>query len=445
VSEALALAAGLLIGVVSAWLVAASRARARAAQQAAEMQSRLSAAESTLGEVRQQLSRREQELTDLRSTLQGEQQARVSAETRLSESLKHIAEQKQLLDEAEKKLKDAFAALSLESLRQNSEEFARRTAEKVRPLEEALRRYEAELKRIEEARQQAYGGLTEQLKAIASTHQQLSRETTGLVQALRSPQVKGRWGEITLQRAVEVAGLSPHCDFVPQMTVGTEDGRLRPDLVVTLPGGRTVVVDAKAPTGAYLDAVAAQSESERQAHLARHAAAIRAHMQNLSGKAYWAQFDAAPEFVVMFVPGEAFFSAALEQDRELIEDGIRRRVILASPTTLIALLHAVAYSWRQQELIENARRIGQTAAELFDRVCKFAEHFGKVGDGLRRATDAFNDAIGSWERRVLPLGRRVAELGATSRQGELVDIKRVEVLPQAPPPATPGDQPRSPV
>lgn len=437
--ESLAFVVGLVVGAAVTWLVVTSRARAAGARELAELQNRVAAGQSTVEELRRQLAGRDETTARLQSDLQTEQRTRVAAETRLDESFKNITEQKKLLEDAEEKLKDAFAALSVESLRQNSEAFVKQAAEKVRPLAEALQRYEAEIKRIEEARQKAYGGLNEQLKAIAITHQQLSRETMGLVSALRTPQTKGRWGEVTLQRAVEVAGLSPHCDFITQVSVDTDEGRLRPDLLVTLPANRMVVVDAKAPTSAYLDAVAADQESARREHLRRHAQAIRTHMQDLAAKAYWNQFDATPEFVVMFVPGESFFSAALEQDRELIEEGIRKRVILASPTTLIALLHAVAYSWQQQELIENAGLIGETAKALFERVCKFAEHFGKVGDSLRRATDAYNASVASWESRVLPMGRRVSELGVTVGQDEFVDIKPVEALPRSAPGQTTPD------
>jgi DNA recombination protein RmuC len=430
-TEVLIFAAGLLVGGLVIWFLATSRARAAAAGERSELQARLGAGESTIGELRRRVAEQDQETDRLRTNLQSEQQARVMAETRLDESVKNIAEQRKLLEAAEKRLKDAFAALSVDSLRQNSEAFAKQAAEKVRPLVEALQRYESEIKQIEESRQKAYGGINEQLKAIASTHKDLSRETASLVTALRAPQTKGRWGEITLQRAVEVAGLSAHCDFITQVSVDTDEGRLRPDLVVMLPGNRAVVVDAKAPTSAYLDAVESSDEEARRRHLARHAQAVRTHMHALAGKAYWSQFATAPEFVVMFVPGEAFFSAALEQDRDLIEEGIRKRVIIASPTTLIALLRAVAYSWQQQELIENAREIGQTAQQLFERVCTFAGHLDKVGDSLRRATETYNASVASWESRVLPMGRRVNELGVTAKQADFAKLERIEASPRS--------------
>lgn len=431
--EVLALIGGLVGGALVGWLIATGRTRAAAVRELTELQTRVGAAESVADELRRQLGQRDAELAELRTQLQAAQQQRTAAEIRADESLRNLEQQRQLLAEAEQKLKDAFAALSVESLRRNSEEFARQAAEKVRPLGEALARYEAEIRRIEQERQKAYGGLAEQLKALATTHQQLSRETVSLTHALRAPQTKGRWGEITLRRAVEVAGLSPHCDFETQVSVETDGGRQRPDLVVRLPGGRSVVVDAKAPTSAYLDALAAEDEERRREHLLRHAQAIRSHMQALSTKAYWEQFGPTPEFVVMFVPGESFFSAALEQDRELIEDGFRKRVILASPTTLIALLRAVAYSWQQQELVDNARQISRTARDLFERLCKFGEHFAGLGRRLRQATEAYNDAVGSWERRLLPLGQRINELGVGSGQESFAELERVEAQPRDPP------------
>ncbi len=427
--EVLFFAAGLLVGGVAGglviWLLAARPARS-AAGETADMHARLGAGESTIAELRRRVSEQDEQAAGLRRNLANEQQARVAAETRLSESFKSIEAQQKLLAEAEKKLKDTFAALSAEALRHNSEAFAKQAAEKVRPLSDALKRYEEEIKKIETARQTSYTSLHDELKRVAATHQQLTKETSSLGHALRMPQVKGRWGELQLRRTVEVAGMSSHCDYVEQFSVETEDGRQRPDLLVKLPGDRTIVVDSKVSTNAYLDAVGEDDETVRREHLARYVRAIRAHVRSLSGKAYWAQFDSAPDFVVMFVPGESFFSAALEQDRTLIEDAMRDRVILASPTTLIALLRTVAYSWQQQELLENARKIGDTAKLLFERVCTFADHLGKVGDSLRKATDAYNASAASWEARVLPMGRRVNELGVTAKQDKFAELKRVE-------------------
>ena len=441
--DVLMLVAGLVVGGLAAWFWAGSRARAAGVAQTADLQNQLGASHSTVEELRRRLAELNSETGKLRSDLQNEQQARVTADTRLTESFKNIEEQRRLLADAEKKLKDAFSALSVEALRHNSEAFAQQAAEKVRPLSEALKRYEEEIKKIETARQTSYTSLHDELKRVAATHQQLTQETGSLVHALRTPQVKGRWGELQLRRTVEVAGMAPNCDYVEQFSVDTEEGRQRPDLLVKLPGNRTIVVDSKVSTNAYLDAVGAADEAVRQQHLTRYVRAIREHVRLLSSKAYWKQFDSAPDFVVMFVPGESFFSAALEQDRSLIEDAMRSRVILASPTTLIALLRTVAYSWQQQELLENARRIGETAKTLFERVCTFAEHLGKVGDSLRKATDAYNASVASWESRVLPMGRRVGELGVTAKQGEFAELRRVDAAARSLPMGEDAEMPES--
>jgi len=408
---------GLLVGAVIAWLWAAGRGRA---------------ADAALGEIRRQLEHDRGETESLRGLLAAEQQTRVAAQTRLDAMVKGFEEQKRLLSDAEKALKDAFAALSAEALKNNTEFFAKQTEEKVKPLKEALDKYEKQIIEMEKARQGAYAGISEQMKTIGAASQQLNQQTSKLVNALRAPQVRGRWGEITLQRVVEVAGLSHHCDFAPQVSIASETGRLRPDLVVMLPGQRSVVVDAKTPLVDYLSAVEAADEESRQGQLRRHAAAVRTHMQSLSSKRYWDQLDATPEFVVMFLPGESFFSAALEQDRELIEDGMKAGVILATPTTLIALLRTVAYSWQQQEVAENARRIAEAARELFERVSVFAGHFGGIGKSLQQAAEVYNRAARSWETRVVPSGRRMPDLGATQKGAEFPELPLVEAQPAIP-------------
>jgi len=272
--------------------------------------------------------------------------------------------------------------------------------------------------------------LKRQLRTLAATNENLKKETSNLVTALRKPQVRGRWGEMQLKRVAELSGMSGHCDFTEQLSVDTEKGRIRPDMVVHLPMEREIVVDSKVSLEAYLDAISAQTDEEKKAKIERHAQQVRTHMINLSSKEYWNQFDKSPEFVVLFIPGESFLSAALDIDTSLIEDGIQRKVIIATPTTFIALLRAIAYGWQQESITKNAQEISKLGKELYERISTMIKHFDDVGSAIKKTTDAYNRTVGSLESRVLPSARRFKELGIAGT-GEVPVLEQIDHTPRS--------------
>jgi DNA recombination protein RmuC len=304
-------------------------------------------------------------------------------------------------------------------------------AQAVSPVRESLDRVDSKIQELEKARAGAYGALQEQVRSLIETQSQLRAETGKLVTALRTPHVRGHWGEIQLRRVVEMAGMLDHCDFTAQTTLFGDEGRLRPDLLVRLPGGRTVVVDAKTPLEAYLRAIEATDETTRKARLADHARQVRTQMTALSRKSYWDQFDQAPEFAVLFLPGECFFSAALEADPSLIEFGAAQNLILATPTTLIALLRAVAYGWRQERLAENAAEISALGKDLYKRLSDMGDHWNKVGRSLERAVESYNSATGSLESRVMVSARRFADLKTAPLGVEIPELEPVDKFVRA--------------
>ena len=346
-------------------------------------------------------------------------------------------ERRQALDKLAE-VEKTFALLSSEALRQNSKSFLQLAQESlkqfhvqakgdldlkekavenlVRPIREALEKTEQQVRLMEKERKEAYGALHKHLETMTQTQLLLQGETRNLVQALRRPEVRGQWGEMTLKRLAELAGMVEHCDFFTQESVSGEEGKLRPDMVVRMPDGREIVVDVKTPLDAYLSAVEATDDATRNKHLEHHARKVRERVRELATKAYWNQFKNAPDFVVLFIPGDQFLSAALDLDRELLEDALKQKVILATPTSFVALLRAVAYGWRQEALAANADLIREVGEDLYQRLAVFTEHLSRLGGSLEGSVSAFNKAVGSFDSKVLPGARKFVEMGVTPKK-----------------------------
>ncbi|HUU34167.1 MAG TPA: DNA recombination protein RmuC [Vicinamibacterales bacterium] len=456
----LSLLAGLAVGALAAWVVARGQFRRELAESISTHQATVSAAQALfhqttrrLGEVQAELTRLRDDLerSRIENTVLKEELARVNTE--LSHQEQEVPKQLALLDQAQAQLRDSFQALAGAALKSSNEEFLKLAAERmsglhkdaateisrkqaafdelVTPIRDVLLQVDLKLGEVEKNRMETGAEISSLLEAIGRSQTQLRAETTNLVRALRTPTVRGRWGEMQLRRVVEMAGMLEYCDFDEQASHATENGRVRPDLLVRLPGGRTVVIDAKAPLEAYLDAQEAPDEQTRERKLADHSRQVRDHMTKLGAKGYWEQFHPSPEFVVMFLPGEAVFQAALQQDAHLIEFGVGTQVFPASPLTLIALLRAVAHGWRQERLTRNAEQVSKLGKELYDRVRHLTDRMETLRGRLDGTVRAFNDTVATYEGRVLVTARRFRDLGAATGD-EIGAVGEVDTTPRSP-------------
>ncbi|MGJ8633307.1 MAG: DNA recombination protein RmuC [Luteolibacter sp.] len=423
------------------WLVARSQKSALAERlrseerRSSEIESRLENADANTERIESAAQTYQNQLSELSARHEAQRMA--------------FTEKQAILENAEAKLSMTFKALSADALKASSEQFLhlakstlasqteeakgeiekRKTAIEglVKPVAESLGKFEMRIGEIEKIREGAYSELKEQVRALGHGQLGLQRETASLVKALRQPTGRGQWGEMQLRRVVELAGMQEHCDFTLQTTSTTDEGkRLRPDLIVKLPGGKTIVVDSKTPMDAYLNALEATEDHERDAFLIQHAKQINTHIQQLSSKKYAEQMDDSPEFTVLFLPSESFFSAALNSDPGLIERGVDQGVILATPTTLIALLKAVSYGWRQEALAINAKEISALGRTMHERLAKLADHFSSLGKSLNSAVGHYNNAIGSYETRVLSTARKFEELQVAPEGSTLPDIPGID-------------------
>jgi DNA recombination protein RmuC len=382
--------------------------------------------------LRQELAVKNAELGNRAALAEERERALELATERLTGVFGRLASQ-QFQSHSETFLKLARESLGVQHERARGDLAAREQAIEslVRPIRDALARAEQQMHELDKGRREAHGSISAQLEALAASHQTLSAETRNLVSALRRPEVRGQWGEITLRRLVELAGMVEHCDFVTQSHHATETGAIRPDMLIHLPEGRELVVDVKTPLDAYLEATEAADDAARRVALDRHATIVGGRVRELASKSYWSQFEKSPEFVILFIPGDQFLSAALAEKPELLDEALRQNVILATPTSLVALLKAIAYGWQQVALAQNAAEIRGLAVQLYERLTTFAAHVNDTGKALSDSVKAFNRSVGSLERMVLPSARRFTDLGVQPRQ-RLAPLKEVEETPREP-------------
>jgi len=446
---------GLLAGAIPIWVVMRNRLAASDAAAAAlrttladeqQAKARLDERCLRIPALEQELATKNERVEELMLEVSTFHQMQTELETKLAEREKSFADQLANLEKAKDELTKAFAEISQGALQQNNklflslaeenlkkiQETARGELEKkqeaidnlIKPIHESLSKVDEQIKTLGEKHNVTGASIAEQLKALAESERRLQGETQNLVKALRNPNQRGRWGEIQLRRVVEMAGMVEYCDFVEQETTQTEGGALRPDMKILLPGGKTIVVDSKVPLEAYLSAIEQPDDDTRLGYFKSHARQVREQIRQLGSKRYWDQFDSTPDCVIMFLPGEPMYGAALEHDPELIEFGVQNRVLIATPVTLIGLLRFVSHGWRQEKLEENAQKISELGKDLYSRIAKLSDHFSKLGTNLNRAVASYNEAVGSLETRVLPQARRFKELQASTAE----DIETVEPL-----------------
>lgn len=442
------LALGLCFGL--GWLFAQLLTQRKLRGEVTNERSRAVAAEARIDELRRQIEVAAKDFEELHQKVSSANAARSALEAQLAEVQAKMKEQKELLDEAQSKLTDTFKSLAADALANNRREFYAIAEEKfkalqkesstdlehrknaieqlVKPLGETLKQYQEEARQLEEKRLKDVSKVGEQLRSLSEASSNLQVETAKLVNALRSPQVRGRWGELALRKTAELAGMSQFCDFDEQQSFAGEDGRLRPDMIVRLPAGRNVVVDSKVPLEAFLQALEASNEEARSAALLRHSSQVKSHIAKLASKEYARAVECSLDFVVMFIPNDSFLAAAAEQDPNLIERALTQNVVIATPTTFIALLKAVAYGWRQEQVAENAQRVFELGQTIAERIVTFSSHLETLGKALNKSVETYNKAVGSFERRVLKATQRIEDLGAKSGKA-IPDLTRIETAP----------------